>query len=258
LRQFISLLVSKSAVTGIRTGDWAAVLIELEAALEDDWEPVDRYELLCAMYSIGAFRGEPVDAQFDEASRLVSNTDDPQIASNVVNAAAEAAFASGDLGEARRQWQRAAGQVDGLVPYLAPRAARAALWMGNGAGARDDLAQLDALGVHGPANEADRRTIRAGLAALDGRPAEALPLYREALRAWRDLGLAWDEALCGIDMATLLDPADPEVRSAADSAREIFVRLGAKPFLARLDGAMDRQASAPTPEPARARDPSTV
>ncbi len=258
LRQFVALLLGKSAVTGIRTGDWAAVLIELEAALEDDWEPVDRSGLLFAMYSIGAFRGEPVEAQFDEASRLVSNTEDPQIASNVANAAAEAAFASGDLGEARRQWQQAAGQVDGLVPYLAPRAARAALWMGNGAGARDDLAQLDALGVHGPANEADRRTIRAGIAALDGRPAEALPLYREALRAWRDLGLAWDEALCGIDMATLLDPADPEVRSAADSAREIFVRLGAKPFLARLDAAIERQASAPTPEPARARDPSTV
>jgi hypothetical protein len=103
--------------------------------------------------------------------------------------------------------------------------------MGDAAGAADDLAALDASGVHGAAIEADRTTIRAGIAALDGRPAEALPLYREAIRVWRDLGLAWDEALCGLDMALLLDTSDPEVE-AAGSAREIFVRLGAAPFIA--------------------------
>ena len=102
-------------------------------------------------------------------------------------------------------------------------------------GARDDLAAVDASGVHGPAVEADRRTIQAGLAALDGHPADALRLYREALRTWHDLGLAWDEALCQLDMVFLLDPDHPEVQAAAESAREILTRLGAKPFLARLD-----------------------
>ena len=47
----------------------------------------------------------------------------------------------------------------------------------------------------------------------------AEPLYRRALALWRDLGLVWNEAICGIDMATLLDPADPEVCEAADRAR---------------------------------------
>jgi hypothetical protein len=41
-------------------------------------------------------------------------------------------------------------------------------------------------------------------------------------------------------MGTLLDPADPEVRAAADAAREILVRLEAAPFLARLDASMAR------------------
>jgi hypothetical protein len=54
---------------------------------------------------------------------------------------------------------------------------------------------------------------------------------QELDRAWGDLGLAWDEALTGIDMATLLEPADPEVRAAADSARDILTRLGAHPFI---------------------------
>jgi CO/xanthine dehydrogenase Mo-binding subunit len=44
-------------------------------------------------------------------------------------------------------------------------------------------------------------------------------------------------------MALLLDLADPEVRAAAAAAREIFVRLEAAPFIARLDAAMDASAS---------------
>jgi hypothetical protein len=123
------------------------------------------------------------------------------------------------------------------------RRARAALWLGDTAAARADLVTSLASGVHGPAIEADRATVRAGLSALEARPAEALHLYRDALLEWRDLGLNWDEALCGLDMALLLDLADPEVRAAAAVAREIFVRLEAAPFIARLDAAMEASAS---------------
>lgn len=63
-------------------------------------------------------------------------------------------------------------------------------------------------------------------------------MYRDALRTMRDLGLDWDEALCSVDMATLLGPADPEVRAAAERAREILARLGAKPLLERLEAAL--------------------
>jgi len=41
--------------------------------------------------------------------------------------------------------------------------------------------------------------------------------------------------LLGIDMAIVLDPALPEVAAAVATSREILTRLGAKPFLARLD-----------------------
>jgi hypothetical protein len=70
-------------------------------------------------------------------------------------------------------------------------------------------------------------------------------MYREALRSWRDLGLVWDEARTGIDMAILLDPADPEVRDAAANAHAILQRLGARPYLERLDAALARGSAAP-------------
>ena len=53
------------------------------------------------------------------------------------------------------------------------------------------------------------------------------------------MGLLWDEALIAIDMASVLDPADPDVRDAAATARQIFERLRATPMLAILDDLMD-------------------
>ena len=119
-------------------------------------------------------------------------------------------------------------------------AAHAALWSGDIAGAAAELSALDASGFRIPAVEARRVVIRAGLAASEGNRAAALQLYRDALNRWRDLQWVFDEALTGIDMATLLDPADAEVRAAAATSREIFVRLRAFPFVRRLDAAMER------------------
>jgi tetratricopeptide (TPR) repeat protein len=195
-------------------------------------------------------RGDPVGDLVAEMTRIVGTSTEPTIVSTLLGATAIEAFESGRLVEARETYHRL-GVVAEYLPSVLAGAARAALWMGDTAAATDDLAALDGSGIHGPAIAAQRRTILAGLAALDGRPAEALPLYREALRAWRDLGLAWDEALCGIDMATLLDPSEPEVRAATDSAREILVRLGAVPSIARLDAALARSTIADPPSAAR-------
>ena len=41
-------------------------------------------------------------------------------------------------------------------------------------------------------------------------------------------------------MATLLDPAEPEVRAAIDAGRAILVRLGAQPLIEQLDAAAAR------------------
>ena len=100
--------------------------------------------------------------------------------------------------------------------------------------------QFEATGVHGPASLASRVTIRAGLAALAGDIAEASALYRQALAAWREMGLPWDIALTVIDMAALLGPGHPDVRSVAPEARTILEGLGAVPYLARLESALVR------------------
>ncbi len=92
-----------------------------------------------------------------------------------------------------------------------------------------------------PGGQHDHNGVDRG---LEGRTAEALALYREALAGWRSLGLAWDEALTVIDMVKFLGPTEPEVQTAAESALAALRRLGAKPYIDRLEEAMKAPAAA--------------
>jgi hypothetical protein len=60
--------------------------------------------------------------------------------------------------------------------------------------------------------------------------------------ALRKQGLAWDEALAGLEAARMLGSSEPEVAGCVDNARSIFVRLDALPLLARLDEAVSNRA----------------
>ena len=238
--------INNFGYTSFLAGDWDGALAELDAGLaEENLIPVARHSLLTNALIVHACRGEPVADGLAELELAMAERSD--LTSAVEDTKANAALAEGRLDDARAAWRHMANLVAGGAPEGLYRAARPALWDGYVAGARTDLAALDATGVHGRVVEVRRMTIRAGLAALEGRSADAVALYREALRSWRDLGQTWDEALTGIDMATLLDPSEPEVRAAAESAREILVRLGAKPYLQRLDAAMARSTSAESP-----------
>ena len=244
VRSSTTVSLGNGVLAARRTGDWSWAVAELTAALAEETEASDRLFLLEATVGLQALRGEPVGDAIAEMVVLAGTSTDPEIVTSLLLAGADRAFASGDLEVARDAWHRDADLAAEYRPTALARAGRAALWLGDLDGARDDLAALDAAGVHGPAIEVDRLTIQAGIAALQGRPADALSFYREALRGWRELGLPWDEALCGVDMTTLLDPTDPDVKDAADSAREIFTRLGAPPFLVRLEAALLRPPSA--------------
>ncbi len=220
-------------------GDWDGSTAVLAEALADDPPAASRVELLANALLVPAFRGAPVGDTLAEIERLVGDRADPALLLQLNDAQGTAAFAAGRLAEAAQAFDRAAAAMGG-VSSTGERmsAARAALWEGRPEAASAELAAIDRGGYHAPAVEARRASIRAGLAAAGGRPAEAIAQYREARRIWRDLGLVFDEALTGIDMALLLDPTEPEVRAAASTSREILERLGARSLLARLDDAL--------------------
>ncbi|HEY8869717.1 MAG TPA: adenylate/guanylate cyclase domain-containing protein [Candidatus Limnocylindrales bacterium] len=237
------VIIGNGAYAALRIGEWTWAVTALEGELAEDLEPPDRSELLVWLTWFRALVGNQTDDLVAEILRLNAGATDIYRRLAGIWARAPIAFVAGRFREAHDDWRAAMDEFGS--PADLPLPARAALWARDADLAREDLAAFDAAGVHGPPLEADRATIRAGIAALEGRSSDALGLYREALRAWRDLGMAWDEAQTGLDMATFLDPSEPEVRAAADAAREIFARLGARPFLERLDAAVGRAAAKP-------------
>jgi class 3 adenylate cyclase/tetratricopeptide (TPR) repeat protein len=243
LRQWVLAFSASVGFGNFRVGDWDRAAAIVAAALADEPPAENRASLLNTGLLVSSLRGEEVAGTLAEIERLIGSSTDLRLMANLANARGAVAFAAGDLVEAQAQFERAA-DVDETDTDARLDAAHAALWLGDLAGAAAALSALDASAFRTPAVEARRVTIRAGLAAGEGRPSEAIGLFRDALRRWRDLHFVFDETLCAIDMATLLDPAEPEVRAAADAAREILVPLKAKPLLDRLDAAMaSRQAS---------------
>ena len=242
-----------------RLGQWDRAMAVFAEALAEDPASEDRVQLLSNAALVPAFRGDDVEDVLAEIAALVGASTDLTLVGNMREARGAAALAAGRLAHATVEY-RAAAELSASINGTDQRmyAAHASLWGGDIAEASVDLEAIVASGFRAPTVEARRLTIGAGLAAADGRQAESLAMYRDALRRWRELGLVFDEALTFIDMATLLDADDAEVRAAADSARAILERLGAKPLLARLEAAMARPPSAATPESTRSRDLSNV
>src|SRR5205085_10680706 len=99
--------------------------------------------------------------------------------------------------------------------------ARARLWARDREGLRTTLGDLAAMGGTGRAATAARNTLNAGLAALDGSPADAAGLYATAAAAWRELMRPLDLALCLIDWHRFAGG------DTLDEARGVIERLGA-------------------------------
>ena len=235
-------------------GDWDGPLAELESVLAEDLAPRDRLIIWSNALLFRASRGEDVSQALEDMTRL---GDDMSARWELFAAdpIAAAALAAGDLTKARDQFLVIVDADPGTGGDYLYRATRASLWARDLADAKVLADRYRDMGDFGPVADARQATISAGIAALDGRPKEALALYRDALRGWRATNLAWDEALTGIDMAELLGPSDPEVAAAVVSTRAILERLRASPFIARLDAAVAAGSSA---SPARTARPAAV
>ncbi len=228
-------LFDNAFTAALAIGDWDPLegLLEPILGLET---PSLRAVAASDLTTLRALRGEPVAELLAELQAL------PEVAGDAVRASVLAwvnmitAFVAGDYAIARahaHEWARvfSQGVAEG---YLL--AARCALGLRDPAAARDDLDRSQPSTRRGRAVDSERTGIRAGIAALEGRPEEAMAGFRAALKEQRDLGLEWYEALCTLDIASLLDPDDPEVRAEVERTRRILIRLRAIPFLTRLDG----------------------
>ncbi|HXQ95595.1 MAG TPA: adenylate/guanylate cyclase domain-containing protein [Candidatus Acidoferrales bacterium] len=232
-------MVGNGSICALRVGEW-----DWTAALLEDWLAIEgtssqRAELYVDRAILRSMRGDDPTADREEATRLrrEGGITDPQWESYELWAEAWAAFAAGDGGEVRRLGERAIELTSYFAPLVYPLLIRTALWAGDRSAAAAALSSLETSGYFGPALTADRVVARAGIDALEGRGPDALAGYRDALRAYHQLALAFDEAAAAVDMAVLLPSSErdaPDVEVAMGAARETLERLDARPFLDRL------------------------
>jgi class 3 adenylate cyclase/tetratricopeptide (TPR) repeat protein len=247
-------LAGNATLAALRTGDWGWIVDHLSDAAIGDVEPFDRAMALTYRSPVSAFRGDPTD-DIEAVAALIATIPDPQAGADLDRARAYAALAAGD-GVRAFEHGIASGEAsttNGPAPFAL--AARGALWARDVERARTAHDRFAGLGYHGPAIALDDRTLNAGIMALEGRPAEALVLYREVWRGWREIGCAFDLALSELDAIQLLGADEPDLRTAADEARAILEGLRARPLLERLAAATGGLATGgtATSEPTAAR-----
>ena len=235
-------MLENAVYASIRVGEWDWAIAQLEAALPEETDAMARGAALGSLAQFRAYRGLDATPLLEELDHLAASLD----AGSAFMALGRAhrGLASGDLAAAIEGAQRfAEGWSQGHIEVRV-LATRAALWSRDVSTARECLAALRRLPERGRAVHLANRTLEAGIAALEGRTADAVATYRDVLRGWQDLGLPWDEALAGIDMAFTLGPDEAAAVAAAATSRAILERLGARAMLARLDSAMAPPAGA--------------
>jgi class 3 adenylate cyclase/tetratricopeptide (TPR) repeat protein len=253
--------VNNFGYTSFVVGEWDRGLAEFDTVLLRELETTQHIWILSNMLIIRASRGEEISEELAELNLLASQVTDPHVLTAPHDTLANVAQAQGRFEDAQQHWVAIAEAWASQGPASYYQSARPALWAGDLAALKAHFSAIEATGVHGPVVEVRRTTMRAAIAALEGRSREALALYSEAFAAWGNLKVAWEQALTGLDMATVLDRSEPAVGAAIRLARETFTRLGAKPYLERLElvlakrgapvaVAPDRTAEAPVGEPA--------
>ena len=197
----------------------------------------DEVRRLAFVGVVRAGAGLPVDDVIARLGDLVPQVSDEFARVAVVFVRAEWSLAAGDYAAAARD--ALLGATDPNVgSQLLGYAAHAALWGGDIAAAREALAILDASPATDAIAASSRLGVRGVIATLEGRPDEAMADYRASLALMRAGGLNWHLARRLLDVVVALGPDDPRSREGADEARMIFERVGARPYLAKLDAAL--------------------
>jgi hypothetical protein len=224
--------------------DWDAALDMLDTEIEGSLADGDRGRLMAIRELVVSWRGQEDPRSATERRRLLAHISDPDVVLWDQLGPAQVALVSGRYDEATRLFAEATetpGQntTDARMGYIlaahlgrdlpAARAARDAL-----AGEPFAGRYIDAMGT----------LAEAGVAALEGHPAEAVPLYRTAIEQLAQTGARFQVALARLDALTTL-PDERSIDGWADEARERFEVVKSAPLLERLSESVAARAQAP-------------
>ncbi|MEO7118763.1 MAG: hypothetical protein ABIZ34_07310, partial [Candidatus Limnocylindrales bacterium] len=245
LRGLSRTLIGNLSSAALEIGEWDVALRELDAGIAESTEGLETNFLSWARTSILAWQGVDNAVEVERLVEWANSLGNEHARGAIAGLRAELAFAAGDHVAASDGWILSAQADDLNAPLMDLYAGIAALLGRDRDRSEAALVALRTTPTRFGRRMLDERVLVAGLAILDGQFSAGLREARSVMAEFGRLGMPWRQALIGLVLATLMGGDDPEVRAAAQTARETFERLGAKPFIAQLDSASTNRRSEP-------------
>jgi class 3 adenylate cyclase/tetratricopeptide (TPR) repeat protein len=228
--------------------DWDRALELLDETLTSSPSAYDRARAMLTRGLLLARRGVDMSRLVPEAAAASAGINDGQIVGGLDYVRADVALFEGRFADSHQAALDAIAQWRDSEPFVLQPALHAAVMTRHLANAQLIKQRLDAYPSGTPTAVAARAWAGAVVAALEGRPQEALRGMYEAYELFRQIQLNYDAATLVVD-ALHLFPDEAEVRAWVPDARALFESLGAQPFLRLLEEAV---AAADVAAPARA------
>lgn len=182
-------------------------------------------------------RGKSTDAIIDRMTPLAAAVADPVGPSSLHLLHADRALLAGGYGIAFDEGVAAAGYAD-MAPFFMSLIVRAAVWAGDADRAREARAFCEAVRTNDTFVVAARHAAAGAVAALERRDADAIAEFLDAISQYQAVHGDYFAALTALDLLLAVGPEQTVVRDAAGEARVVFERVGARPYLERLDVAL--------------------
>ena len=251
LRGFVHTLVVNLAGAALELGEWDRAVSDITTTRDESSDELAANYMSWALVNFTAWRGEDVASEVARLTAWAESFDESGARDAVADLRAQVDFRSGNVGSASDQWMAFARSDPLNAPNAYAYAGLAALMAADRDRATAALAALERMPGRSRVRALDRRLLGAGLTALDDRPADAIREVRAVIGEYGRLGLSLRQALAVLMLASVVGGSEAEVRDMAVGAREIFTRLGARPFLEQLEAALAGSPSDRTGHPRR-------
>ncbi len=240
---FTRTLVGNLASAALDAGEWERGIREATNARDESPDEFGANYAAWTLATFRSFRGEDVSAEVTRLIAWAEAYDDSSARVAIHGLRAEVAFSAGRFAEASDEWLTFADGDPLNAPQACYYAGLAALLGGDRDRAERAVAQLAAQPGHSRLRDLDVKLLSAGLAGLDGGGTDALRDARAVVEEYDHMGLGWRQALGGLALVATIRSDEADVQTVARTARQTFVRLGARPFVELLDARLTPSAS---------------